>query len=208
MFLPKARTIKICGISVPVDPDFRIMCDYAAAVSKHDTAAMKNTAERFYFAGLPEGVSEKAAGNGMTEFYTSGFIAKYERKNESTSMKTPVPLFDFVEDEAYFYADFLAHYHIDLTTAKLHWLDFCALFRGLPDECRLKRIISVRAADLSKITSKAERSRIKKLKEIHALRCNAKKRYRNIAERNAAMINDIRRIHDEARQMTEGSDSL
>ncbi len=208
MFLPKARTIEIDGAVTPIDPDFRIMCDYAAAAAKSDRTALKDIAERFFYAGLPEGVSEETAARAMTDFYIHGLAPKHNGKNENTSMKTPVPLFDFEEDEAYFYADFLSCYRIDLTSAKLHWLDFCALFRGLPDECRLKRIISIRAADLSEIKSKTERARIRKLKDIHSLRRSAKKRYKNAAERDSAMLADIRRMHEEARKMSEGRDKL
>lgn len=208
MFSQKARTIDINGVSTPIDPDFRIMCKYAVAVANHDKKALNHLAEKFFFAGLPENVSGEAAVNAMTSFYIQGLAPKHKDQKGKTNTTTPVPLFDFEEDEAFFYADFLSCYRIDLTKAKLHWLDFCALFRGLPDECRLKRIISIRAADLSEIKSKTERSRIRRLKDIHSLKCTAKKRYKNVAERDAAMIADMRQMHMDARRKSERRDKL
>lgn len=203
MFLPSPKVIEIDGIKTPVDPDFRIMCEYSAASRRRDSGKLRDIAARFYFAGLPEGVSEKQAGGAIMDFYINGLAPKYDPSKENAGKKTPPPSFDFEEDEAYFYAAFLSEYGIDLYTAKLHWYDFCALFRGLPDECRLKRIISVRATELSEIKSKSEKARIKKLKGIYALRSSAHKRYKNAAERDAAMRADIKRRQEEVRRMAE-----
>ena len=83
--------------------------------------------------------------------------------------KRSVPVFDFAVDEAYFLGAFLSVYGIDLNTAKLHWFDFCALFRALPDDCRLKQIIGIRATDDKKIRSKEEKARIRRLKQLYSL---------------------------------------
>ena len=36
LFCPKPKVISIDSIPVPVDPDFRIMCDYSEAMSDKD----------------------------------------------------------------------------------------------------------------------------------------------------------------------------
>ena len=61
MFSPKPKILHIDGIAVPIDPDFRIMCEYSEALSEKDGERACGLAGRFYFAGLPEGVSEAAA---------------------------------------------------------------------------------------------------------------------------------------------------
>lgn len=187
MFEPKKKVITIGGIKVPVDPDFRIMCEYGAAAESKDTEALRSIAERFYFAGLPHGVDGKMAADGMAEFYADGIAPDRDREDKKPSHKEPKKCFDFEEDEAYFYAAFLSEYGIDLEKVKLHWFTFCALFRGLPDECKLKRIIGIRAEELGDIKSGAEKARVRKLKGVFALKKNRPKRFKNAAERDAAM---------------------
>ena len=198
MFSPKPKIIIIDGVKTPVDPDFRIMCEYSEAVSRNDSSGLAGIASRFFFAGLPEGVTEKAAAMAMTDFYAAGLAPGGGKK--SSAMENPEPCFDFEEDEVYFYAAFLSEYGIDLNTAKLHWYDFCALFRGLPDECRLKRIIGIRSESLKDIKSTAEKARVQRLKSIFALKRKRPQRYKNVAERDNAMLAEIERIHCEARQ--------
>ena len=36
MFSPKPKILHIDGIAVPIDPDFRIMCEYSEALSEKD----------------------------------------------------------------------------------------------------------------------------------------------------------------------------
>ena len=199
MFSPKPRILVINGQKTPVDPDFRIMCEYSEAISKNDESGLCGIASRFFFAGLPEGVSEKAAADSMLDFYIAG-LAPGGGGKKSSAMENPEPSFDFEEDEAYFFAAFLSEYGIDLNTVKLHWFDFCAMFRGLPDECRLKRIISIRSESLSDIKSSSERARVRRLKGVFALKRKKKQRFKNVTERDNAMLAEIERIHREARE--------
>lgn len=198
MFSPKPKIIIIDGAKTPVDPDFRIMCEYSEAVSRNDSSGLTDIASRFFFAGLPEGVTEKAAAMAMTDFYAAGLAPGGGKK--SSAMENPEPSFDFEEDEAYFFAAFLSEYGIDLNTVKLHWFDFCALFRGLPDECRLKRIISIRSESLSDIKSPGEKARVRRLKGIFALKRKKQQRFKDVHERDIAMLAEIERIHREARE--------
>ena len=198
MFSPKPKIIIIDGVKTPVDPDFRIMCEYSEAVSRNDSSGLVDIASRFFFAGLPEGVTEKAAAMAMTDFYAAGLAPSGGGK--SSAMENPEPSFDFEEDEAYFFAAFLSEYGIDLNTVKLHWFDFCALFRVLPDEYRLKRIISIRSESLSDIKSPGEKARVRRLKGIFALKRKKQQRFKDVHERDNAMLAEIERIHREARE--------
>ena len=200
MFSQKPRILIINGVKTPIDPDFRIMCEYSEAVARNDSSGLTGIASRFFFTGaLPEGVSEKAAADAMKDFYVAG-LAPSGGGGKSSAMESPEPSFDFEEDEAYFFAAFLSEYGIDLNCAKLHWFDFCALFRGLPDECRLKRIISIRSESTSDIRSAAERSRVTRLKRIFALKRKKQQRFKDVHERDNAMLAEIERIHREARE--------
>ena len=198
MFSQKPRILIINGMKTPIDPDFRIMCEYSEAVSGNDTSGLAGIASRFFFAGLPEGVSEKAAADAMNNFYVAGLAPSSGGK--ASSMGSAEPSFDFEEDEAYFFAAFLSEYGIDLNCAKLHWFDFCALFRGLPDECRLKRIISIRSESTSDIKSTAEKARVTRLKRIFALKRKHKQRFIDAKDRDRTMLEQIQRLHCEARE--------
>ncbi len=57
---------------------------------------------------------------------------------------------DFNEDCDYIYAGFMQAYNIDLMKVAdtLSWYEFIALFRGLPDNTRIKEIMSIRARKL------------------------------------------------------------
>ena len=199
MFSPKPRILIINGMKTPIDPDFRIMCEYSEAVARNDPSGLAGIASRFFFTGaLPKGVSEKAAADAMKDFYVAGLAPSGGGK--SSAMESPEPSFDFEEDEAYFFAAFLSEYGIDLNCAKLHWFDFCALFRGLPDECRLKRIISIRSESTNDIKSAAEKARVRRLKGIFALKRKKQQRFKDVHERDNAMLAEIERIHREARE--------
>ena len=203
MFEPRACKLTIDGCSVDIEPDFRIMCEYSEAISTGDGKKAAELALRFFPFGLPLGVSEKAAARAMTDFYVSGLAPKTVEK-KSSAMSCPEPVFDFAEDEPYFYAAYLSEYGINLNTTELHWLDFCALFRGLPDDCRLKQIIGIRSQKLSDIKSSGEKARISRLKKIYALGKRGRK-YKNAAERDRAVLSDIKRMHAEAAKRGEKS---
>lgn len=196
MFAPNSKILTVNGVKIPIDPDFRIMCEYSAAVLRRCAEGLTDIVSRFYFAGLPEGIGAAEAAEAMDEFYVRGLSAA--KDNSTIGSKTPVPCFDFAEDEGYFYAAFMGAYSIDLRTAKLHWLDFCALFKGLPDDCKLRQIIGIRAQNLGEIKSGTERKRISKLKSIYGLKVKVKRRFEAAADRNAAIAADLKRRAEEA----------
>jgi hypothetical protein len=193
MFGEKPRTIEINGIRCPVDPDFRLMCELSA-----DGADRAEILSRFFFAGLPEGVTTEGAFDGAMKFYREGLTGG--DGEESGENGSSLPCFDFGEDEGYFFAAFLSEYGIDLNRAKLHWFDFCALFRGLPDDCRLKQIIGIRAAKTSEIP-KHDKPRMMKLKRIYALKKAREKRYESVEERDRAMIEKTKKRYEEVKAL-------
>lgn len=193
LFKPFENTLDIDGIAVPIDPDFRIMCSYGTAVRSGDKKELCKCAKLFFFAGLPEGVTPEKAAEAMLDFYAKGLgndIPKGKNKDKKPSKKSP-PVFDFSEDERYFLAAFRSEYGINLLTEKMHWFEFGALFLGLPDECKLKRIIGIRSTETAGIKSSSEKQRIIKLQKIFALKCSRKKHYETLEERNAAMRQSV-----------------
>lgn len=51
---------------------------------------------------------------------------------------------DYVQDGEYIYAGFMQAYGINLLDCDLHWHQFKALFVGLPDDTKIKQIMSMR----------------------------------------------------------------
>ena len=50
MFDRNKKLIIVKGVKIPIDPDFRLMCEYSSAVSRSDKRALRDIAGRFFFA--------------------------------------------------------------------------------------------------------------------------------------------------------------
>jgi len=79
-------------------------------------------------------------------------------------------VFDFREDAGRLYAAFVQAYGIDLTSVDLHWWQFVELFKSLPDDTMLKRVIEIRARPIDPNASAESRIEQVKLKERFALK--------------------------------------
>lgn len=101
--------------------------------------------------------------------------------------------YDFHCDAPYLVAAFQQAYGIDLTTTKLHWWRFKALFAALPENTRMFQIMSYRAVDLSRLEG-AERERYARLKDIYALPAGLEggKRVRSVEDHNEAFLDRFR----------------
>lgn len=79
-------------------------------------------------------------------------------------------VFDFREDAGRLYAAFVQAYGIDLTAVDLHWWQFVELFKSLPDDTMLKRVIEIRARPIDPNASAESRIEQVKQKERFALK--------------------------------------
>ncbi|MCM1579186.1 MAG: bacteriophage Gp15 family protein [Ruminococcus sp.] len=199
MFTKRKNIIETGGVKIPVDGDFRIMCRYSAAVLRGDKEAAAECAKEFFFSGLPDGISGEKAAEIIGDFYAEGLSPGYEKKSNKDDDKaekigqTVQPSFDFEEDEGYFFAAFLGEYGINLNEAKMHWFDFCSLFRGLDDECKLKRIIAIRGQSTNDEKTTAGKQRLRKLKKVFGLKLNRPPTFNSLEERDNAMKNMLKR---------------
>lgn len=80
-------------------------------------------------------------------------------------------LFDMNYDATYIYSSFYHAYGIDLHRmfGKLHWHEFRALLRDLPDTTIFAEIQKIRATKMSEIKDKKEAARMRKLKNQYRL---------------------------------------
>lgn len=99
------------------------------------------------------GVPDREVGK-MTWPQRSDLIQKIFEEKVKTKPRPRVgkqqKLFDFEDDGEYIYASFLQDYGIDLIDCqgKLSWQRFIALFQGLSDETKIKRIMSIRGREI------------------------------------------------------------
>ena len=77
-------------------------------------------------------------------------------------------VYSFLHDSAALYTAFMQAYHIDLTKARLHWYQFRALLRGLPEDCLFSRMLLYRATDLADVPEH-RREHYRRMKRRYAL---------------------------------------
>ena len=83
-------------------------------------------------------------------FYISG-------GEEDSNSKSGAKSFDFIQDAEYIYSAFRQVYNINLRTETMHWWEFLALFKSLPEGTKLAQIIEIRTKDIpDKMNNKAK----------------------------------------------------
>lgn len=104
----------------------------------------------------------KPAVEQMIRFYACGKLPhEIMQKSKQNQVHSDNRVYDYMIDAAYIYAAFYQTYQIDLQELKyMHWWKFSALFKSLPDDCKVVQIMHLRAKNLSEIKDQKERSRI------------------------------------------------
>lgn len=102
-------------------------------------------------------------------------------KTKSTGENTK--LFDFEQDAAYIYASFYQAYSMDLQheMGRLDWRKFIALFQGLPDDTKIKQVMSIRGRKMPEPTkyNGEEIRSIREAKAYYALEVSAEEAQTN-----------------------------
>ena len=155
------ESIVVEGHEYPVDTDFRTWIGFQGILTSRErdeekAAQVYALMERL---GLP---ASEASLEAMVSFF-EGASAKQAGAGESGPSA-----FDFERDSAYIYSAFLAAYEIDLTTARLHWWKFKALFQALPDDCEICKIMRYRTVDLKDVP-KSQKQFYRQMKARYAL---------------------------------------
>lgn len=129
-------------------------------------------------------------------FYRCGTDAPKPGKGGGGSYKKA---YCFEQDADLIFASFMACYGIDLAEADdLHWWKFRALFRGLPQESEIVKVMGYRTADL-KGMGKTQKKLYEKMRKVYAL-ANARsvESAVSLAERNQRMKDYVARRFNEA----------
>lgn len=172
------------------NPDFRAWIRYellsTAAVTPEEQAAVTRYAEEV-LAGRKIRDDDLPA---FLNFYRCGENQIQTEEKTRQVFGSKARSYDFAVDGQLIYAAFWQAYGIDLNHVELHWWEFMALFRGLPDECRICKIMEYRTADTSDMP-KETKAQHDKLRRVYALPETAggeTRRYASFAERKAAAI--------------------
>lgn len=163
--------VEIAGQMVPISSDFRtgILFEEVLQDSGLDDLEKLQTALRMYFPGVvfDYDVLDEALGK-LVWFYRCG-ADPAETTGETSGAADEDPPFSYEHDADYIYSAFMQAYGLDLARHPLHWWQFRALFRSLPEDTQLVKIIGYRTMKIPAKISKEQRQHYEYLKRVYAL---------------------------------------
>lgn len=156
------ESIIVSGVEYPVETDFRAWVRFQGILLSDDT----NDAKADKVCRLMESMNiptTKECLDSMLAFYAGAST------ENQTGCGGNVQAYDFERDSEYIFSAFLDSYGIDLTTENLHWWRFKALFKSLPEDCQMCKIMMYRTIDLKKVP-KEQRKFYREMKARYALK--------------------------------------
>jgi hypothetical protein len=154
--------------------------------NKDNTKKVWEILERFYPSGLGR-LSVESAWS-----YFLWFLGCGQEQSHQPSGDRDVPrAVDFVADGPLIVAAYQQAYQIDLLREQLHWWRFHALFLGLPDACKITKIMEYRTTDPREVPQ-AQRAFYRTMKARFALG-NVRKGHMTKEEHEQAFIQRLRR---------------
>ena len=138
--------VEIAGQQVPISSDFRtgILFEELLQDPGLDDLEKLQTALHLYFPGVAfdYDVLDEALSR-LVWFYRCG-TDPAETTGEKSGAAEEDPPFSYEHDADYIYSAFMQAYGLDLARHPLHWWQFRALFRSLPEDTQLVKIIGYR----------------------------------------------------------------
>lgn len=156
---PMPEFVLVGGQPFQVVTDFRHWLEFETNImdkSIHPTSLVDLSIDALYVNPPKNGPRERCAAalfNRLIWFYRCG---RPEKAAPRSGGSAGVRAYDFEQDAPLIMAAFQQAYGIDLTTAKMHWWRFHALFEALPDSCRICKIMEYRTADASDMPDKTK----------------------------------------------------
>lgn len=158
---PLPDSVPVGGSSVPILTDFRDWLRFSDMLRDDELRPEdKLLAMREWFVDPPAYITREMY-EGLRSFCAARELDGEQEAQDAGEPEglTHPPTFDWCMDAAAVIADFRRFYRMDLLRLEyLHWWEFLALMRSLPDESQTFRRIGIRSADLSKIKD-ADRKR-------------------------------------------------
>lgn len=157
-------TITVDGVEYQVETDFRFWVKFQGILlsDKTDEQRANEICKMMYDIGLPlcEGTLKA-----MLQFYIGASTDNTDNGENEKNIQS----YDFEKDSEFIFSAFLDSYGIDLTTERLHWWRFKALFKSLPEDCQMCKIMVYRTIDIKKVP-KEQRSFYSRMKQRYSLK--------------------------------------
>jgi len=147
---------------VQVNTDFRQGLRFFAALADKEIEEREKSGiilRLFFPKEIPEPASEVWP---FIEYFISGGDAE---KSGSTKAR----VFDWNADAGRLYAAFLQTYRIDLREIKMHWWIFLELFRDLPEDTMLLKVIDIRGKKPPKYADNEYKRDLRKAQQAFAI---------------------------------------
>lgn len=160
--------VVVGGRAYPINTDFRVWLEFDCIMQNRDIKTEDKIGRIFRLCFSPKcRVLPENAESAVSALL--GFYMREKRKGGAGGKR----VFSFEEDADYIYAAFLTQYGIDLLSVPyLHWYSFYALLKGLSDDLRLMKIVSVRSVDTGEIRDNERKKYYRRLQEVYALADN------------------------------------
>lgn len=174
--------VKVGDKKYKINTDFRVAIECDAISRDENIGDYERALAIIYLLFGDEGLNDTENYNQLLmlgrKYLNCG--KEYEPSNEKPDM-------DFKQDLEYIEASFMSDYQIDLTNKNMHWWTFYKLLNGLSNSemgncCILNRVRNLRNYDTRKIKDPKELEKIRKAKQLVALKSQEKKPTREQSE--------------------------
>ena len=162
------EVVEIAGTSVKIDTSFRTGIIFEEMLSDPelpDEDKLLTMLELYYPGIVFDETTIREAIEKIFWFYRCGS----EPRQTPGGDEGGETVFSYEYDADYIYAGFMSAYRIDLAKETLHWWQFRALFRSLPEDTQIMKIIGYRSMKISPKLSKEQKEHYKRMKRMYAL---------------------------------------
>ncbi len=191
LYTKPPEVLEIGGEVYKIDPDFRVWVRVYCDIVSNRNNEQKAIALGRLLQGMQLPLTEESV-LAAIRFFACG------NSGSGSGGDNKPPCFDFEKDSEYIYSAFLNTYSIDLTTAKLHWWEFMALFRSLPEECQMCKIMHYRAVKLSDVP-KSQKKFYEEMKTRYSLTNTTDKKPKTAQEHEEEMKQRAQKLYEQAK---------
>lgn len=156
------QSVTVDGKKIPIRTDFRSWIRFDAALSRRDLPEAQRLALALSAVLKEKTLPQNLVGlmQALFSFYACGDTKTGKKKRGSSKAQ----VLSFQEDAPLIFAAILSQYGVDLTKKNPHWHVFCAMLKGLPENCPLSKIMAYRGVNLADIKDPKQKRHIKKMK--------------------------------------------
>lgn len=161
-------SVEIGGESIRISTDFRTGILFEEAITDATLSDLEKieTTLHLYYPDSDVPIEHwKEAIERAAWFYRGG----RDKTRNTGGGESSEPCFSYEHDADYVYAAFLQTYGIDLTARFLHWWQFNALFKSLPEDTQIMKIIGYRTMKIPAKMPKEQKTFYRRMKEFYAL---------------------------------------